>query len=75
MASVFDDERTLFIALRNSAGEYSIWPCSHPVPAGWDIVYGEPNGMSKTDVVSWVDDHWVDLQMGSTRVDQREVAE
>ncbi|MFC4066230.1 MbtH family protein [Actinoplanes subglobosus] len=31
-----DDDGRIYEVVRNSAGQYSIWPADRSVPAGWD---------------------------------------
>jgi MbtH protein len=33
-----DDDGRTYEVVRNTAGQYSIWPADRQVPAGWDAV-------------------------------------
>ena len=38
MANPFDNDDGIFHVLRNSKGQYSLWPVFAVVPNGWDIM-------------------------------------
>ncbi|HTU53301.1 MAG TPA: MbtH family protein [Acetobacteraceae bacterium] len=40
MASVFDDDESLYLALKNTGDFYSIWPSFIDIPSGWSAVAG-----------------------------------
>ncbi len=55
----FDDTRYQFFALRNSVGQYSIWPDFRDIPAGWETVHGPDN---REACLSYVENIWNDLR-------------
>ena len=48
-----------YLVLRNGKGQYSLWPSTNDVPAGWDTI--DFSG-SKQACMSYVDQHWTDMQ-------------
>ncbi len=63
----FDDDNGSFYALINREEQHSLWPTFKPVPAGWSIVYGEPGGRPRQEVLDWIDEHWTDIRPKSLR--------
>ncbi len=55
----FDDTRYRFHALRNAAGQYSIWPDFRSVPAGWESLHGPD---SREACLAFVEQNWIDLR-------------
>ncbi len=63
----FDDDSGTFYALVNDEEQFSLWPAFQPVPAGWTIVFGSPDGAARQAVVDWIDKTWTDLRPRSLR--------
>lgn len=63
----FDDESGTFYALVNHEEQYSLWPTFKPVPGGWEIAYGGPDGAPRQDVIDWIEKNWTDLKPKSLR--------
>lgn len=63
----FDDDGGTFFALINGEEQYSLWPTFKPVPGGWSIAYGGPDGRPRQDVLDWIDRTWTDLRPRSLR--------
>lgn len=63
----FDDAGGTFFALVNQEEQYSLWPTFRPVPSGWSIAYGGPDGVGRQEVVDWIDATWTDLRPKSLR--------
>ncbi|MEE2059065.1 MbtH family protein [Rhodococcus artemisiae] len=63
----FDDDGGAFYALVNDEGQHSMWPTFKPVPGGWRVVYGDPVGKPRTEVLDWIDENWTDLRPQSLR--------
>lgn len=63
----FDDDNGTFYALINLEEQYSLWPTFKPVPEGWKIVYGAPDGAPRQEVLDWIDETWTDLRPKSLR--------
>ncbi|WP_156759107.1 MbtH family protein [Microbacterium karelineae] len=66
----FDDEQGSFYALVNDEEQHSLWPTFRPVPDGWEIAYGGPDGAPRGDVLAWIEEHWTDLRPRSLREKQ-----
>jgi MbtH protein len=56
--SPFGDGGGAFLALVNSAGQYSLWPQSITVPAGWRVASGPG---SRESCLDYVEVHWTGL--------------
>ncbi|ALK10879.1 MbtH family protein [Blastochloris viridis] len=54
----FDDERHLFLALVNAAGQYSLWPAFREAPAGWRVVHGPDQ---RAACLAHIERVWLDL--------------
>jgi uncharacterized protein YbdZ (MbtH family) len=63
----FDDEDGTFYVLVNDEEQYSLWPTWSPVPAGWEIVFGEPGDTGRQACLDYVEQHWTDLRPRSLR--------
>jgi uncharacterized protein YbdZ (MbtH family) len=63
----FDDDEGRFFALVNHEEQYSLWPTFKPVPGGWTIVYGAPDGALRAEVLEWIEQQWTDLRPKSLR--------
>ena len=53
-----DDDDREYHVVRNDAGQYSIWPASHPLPAGWQE---EGRSGRKPECLEYVAQVWTDL--------------
>jgi MbtH protein len=62
MPNPFDDEDGMFLVLRNSEGQHSLWPQFVDVPAGWSVVSGPA---TRAECVAYVDRMWTDLRPDS----------
>ncbi|MBW0114767.1 MbtH family protein [Pseudonocardia abyssalis] len=63
----FDDDEGSFYALVNHEEQYSLWPTFKPVPDGWTVAYGGPDGSRRQEVLAWIDENWTDLRPKSLR--------
>jgi MbtH protein len=59
-----DDENTTYQVLRNDEEQYSLWPLSLDIPAGWQAV-GKQG--TKDECMSYVDEVWTDMRPRSLR--------
>jgi len=59
MSNPFDDEDGIFLALKNSEGQHSLWPHDIDVPAGWSVVSGPA---TRADCIAYIDRNWKDLR-------------
>ncbi|MYW97929.1 MbtH family protein [Amycolatopsis rubida] len=60
----FENDEQTYLVLINGEEQYSLWPSSIAVPAGWTVVYGEE---SRAACEKYVDAHWTDLRPASLR--------
>ena len=58
-----NDART-YEAVRNDEGQYSIWPTTKPIPAGWQAVGARG---SKDECLAYIREVWDDLRPKSLR--------
>ncbi|OZD64960.1 MbtH family protein [Rhodococcus sp. 14-2470-1a] len=63
----FDDDQGRFFALVNHEEQYSLWPTFKPVPGGWAIAHGAPDGVPRAEVLEWIERTWTDLRPKSLR--------
>jgi MbtH protein len=59
-----DEDNTTYQVLRNDEEQYSLWPLSLAIPAGWQAV-GKQG--TKADCMSYVDEVWTDMRPRSLR--------
>ncbi|HEX4722804.1 MAG TPA: MbtH family NRPS accessory protein [Pseudonocardiaceae bacterium] len=59
-----DDDNTTFQVLRNDEEQYSLWPLTLDIPAGWQAV-GKQG--TKAECMSYVDEVWTDMRPRSLR--------
>lgn len=59
-----NDENTTYQVLRNDEEQYSLWPLSLDIPAGWQAV-GKQG--TKDECMSYVDEVWTDMRPRSLR--------
>ena len=73
MADPFEDETAEYCVLINEERQYSLWPRSIDIPAGWTSV--GPTGARK-DCLAYIEEHWIDMRPKSlveqTRADTTE---
>jgi MbtH protein len=60
----FDDDAALFTTLVNDEGQYSLWPLSREIPAGWRQ-YGVTG--SQEACAAHIDAIWTDMRPLSLR--------
>jgi MbtH protein len=70
MSNPFDNQDGRYLVLLNDEEQYSLWPASADVPAGWRVVSGPDSLAAAT---SYVDEHWVDMRPRSLRDAMKEV--
>lgn len=64
MTNPFEDENSRYLVLVNAEEQYSIWPSSVNIPAGWTVEYG---AASKEECVAYIDANWKDMRPRSLR--------
>lgn len=53
-----------YVVVVNAEDQYSIWPASKPIPAGWESVNHRG---SKADCIEFVNENWTDMRPRSLR--------
>ncbi|MFJ8137141.1 MbtH family protein [Streptomyces sp. NPDC096013] len=53
----FEDTTGVYLVLRNTVGQYSLWPDSVGVPPGWHPVFGPG---PKTACAGHIEQNWTD---------------
>ncbi|NTG65178.1 MbtH family protein [Rhizobium rhizogenes] len=61
MANPFENGTT-FIVLNNNENQYSLWPDSIAVPAGWNTVFGPAE---KSLCLDFINENWKDMRPNS----------
>ena len=59
MTNPFEDENGTYIVLINDEGQYSLWPNSIDVPAGWSIVL---EAASRQSCLDYINQNWTDMR-------------
>ncbi len=54
----FDDDQHEFLVLKNSAGQYSLWPVFATVPEGWHPQFGPAARSACSD---FIETHWLSI--------------
>jgi MbtH protein len=62
-----DKDDTIFVALVNDEGQYSLWPKSKSVPGGWSVTDIEG---SREACSAAIDEVWTDMRPKSLRASQ-----
>lgn len=60
----FDDEDGTFYVLINDEQQHSLWPSFAPLPAGWQVVFGET---TRQGCLAYVEENWADIRPKSLR--------
>lgn len=58
MTNPFEDAEGVYRVLRNTVGQYSLWPDFVEVPRGWHSVFGPGR---RADCVEHIERNWTDL--------------
>lgn len=59
MTNPFEDPAGEYLALVNQEGQYSLWPGSIEVPAGWSVSYGPAD---REACLSHIEALWQDMR-------------
>lgn len=62
MSNPFENDNAAYVVVRNDELQHSLWPASHPVPAGWSVVHG-PDG--RQACLDHVEQAWTDMRPAS----------
>lgn len=64
MANDEREDTTIYRAIENHDGQYSIWPADRELPLGWrDAGKTGP----KSEVLAWIEEVWTDMRPLSLR--------
>jgi uncharacterized protein YbdZ (MbtH family) len=64
MSNPFDEEDAKFIVLVNHEEQYSLWPVSVDVPAGWRVALEES---PRKECLNFIEVNWQDMRPRSLR--------
>ncbi|MFJ3720650.1 MbtH family protein [Streptomyces sp. NPDC090057] len=64
MSSPFEENDGSYHVLLNDEEQYSLWPASLDVPAGWRIAL---NDASRQDCLAFIEENWSDMRPRSLR--------
>jgi MbtH protein len=64
MSNPFDEEDVNFVVLVNDEEQYSLWPVSVDIPAGWSVVLEES---PRNKCLEFIETHWLDMRPRSLR--------
>ncbi|TWF93561.1 MbtH family protein [Saccharopolyspora dendranthemae] len=59
MTNPFEDPDAQYYALINDQDQFSLWPATIEVPAGWTIAHGPTDRQSCVD---HIEVHWTDMR-------------
>lgn len=59
MTNPFEDKDGTYLVLINEEGQYSLWPSTIKVPAGWDIAHQADTRQACLD---YVNEQWTDMR-------------
>jgi len=59
MANPFEDDNGTYVVLINDEGQYSLWPVSIAVPAGWKVVL---EAGTRQACLEYVNKNWTDMR-------------
>ncbi|MFF4290824.1 MbtH family protein [Streptomyces sp. NPDC001739] len=59
MSNPFEDDDAKYRVLVNGEGQYSLWPATLDVPAGWESRLGPDTRQACLD---YVEENWVDMR-------------
>jgi MbtH protein len=59
MANPFESEDASYVVLRNDERQYSLWPVTIDVPAGWETV--KPAD-TRAACLRYVEENWTDMR-------------
>jgi MbtH protein len=60
----FENEDGVFFVLKNSCGQFSLWPDHIEIPRGWDKYFGPA---IKLECVKYIGANWTDMRPNTVR--------
>jgi MbtH protein len=64
MTNPFEDDSRSYVVLCNSEEQYSLWPATIDVPAGWTVVH-YPD--TRQACLEYVEENWTDMRPKTVR--------
>ncbi|GAB2935188.1 MbtH family protein [Hafnia psychrotolerans] len=61
----FDDPNGVCCVLSNDQQQFSLWPDTLLVPAGWHVVFGPS---AREQCANWLEENWRDMRPQSLRL-------
>lgn len=62
MSNPFEDADAPYLVLVNDEGQYSLWPASIAVPAGWITAH---DADSRSNCLEYIEAQWTDMRPNS----------
>jgi MbtH protein len=59
MTNPFEDEDGTYVVLRNAECQYSLWPKTVKIPAGWESCFGL---QSRQECLDYIEKNWTDMR-------------
>ncbi|MER7134599.1 MbtH family protein [Streptosporangium saharense] len=59
MVNPFEDPDSRYYVLVNDEGQHSLWPTFSPVPAGWEVVFGDA---ARQECLDHIEASWTDMR-------------
>ena len=59
MTNPFEDKDGIYLVLINDEGQYSLWPSTNAVPAGWTAVL---ENAPRQACLDYINEHWTDMR-------------
>ncbi|KRD23265.1 MULTISPECIES: MbtH family protein [unclassified Streptomyces] len=59
MSNSLDDPNGRFFVVVNAEGQYSLWPGSAQVPAGWTVSHGVAD---RASCIDFINANWTDMR-------------
>ncbi|QCX73860.1 MbtH-like protein [Streptomyces sp. YIM 121038] len=59
MSNPFEDDDAQYLVLVNDEGQYSLWPATIEVPAGWEAQFGPD---ARQACLAHVEESWADMR-------------
>ena len=63
MSNPFEDPAAEYLALINEQDQYSLWPASIDVPAGWSVAHGPAD---REECLAHIEANWTDMRPART---------
>ena len=64
MTNPFEDDSRTYLVLSNDEEQYSLWPATIDVPAGWTVVHSAD---TRQACLEYVEQNWADMRPKTLR--------